>query len=189
VDDLGSDPQLALEHDLLPGADRPVPRVRRGVPAEAEPPQLVADLVGPGRPGPREWLPGDSGTPWFLGLFVLCVLAGFAGSALSALLFPLSGRPGWIALLPQLALSLLIGLPIVVLYVLFVPRPMGVVASPGGIENDFGLRRKQYAWRDLHFRALDVFLFGDLGGLPGRIAPNRHQRDRLEAWRRAYFPT
>jgi hypothetical protein len=51
VDELGADAQLALQQDFLPGADRPVPRVRRGVPAEAQAAELVADLVGPCHPG------------------------------------------------------------------------------------------------------------------------------------------
>jgi hypothetical protein len=69
VDNLRADAQLALEGDLLPGADRPVPRVRRGVPAETETAELVADLVGPGGPGDADVAAGGEfgGGGWLRG--------------------------------------------------------------------------------------------------------------------------
>jgi hypothetical protein len=69
VDDLGADAQLALQKDFLPGADRPVPRVRRGVPAETETAELVADLVGPGGPGDADVAAGGEfgGGGWLRG--------------------------------------------------------------------------------------------------------------------------
>ena len=87
VDDLGADAQLALEDDLLPGADRPVPRMGRGVPAQPEAAELVADLVGPGRSWDADMAEAETSSAW----------AGaprrFARSSRSSMRSKRAGRP------------------------------------------------------------------------------------------------
>ena len=129
-------------------------------------------------PHPAQWLIGRSGAPYFFGLLAVTCIAFFAGVMIASAALPSSpgpGPPDFTILMLRYAITVAIGGPAVMLYSIFVARPLPIGVSPFGLTVNFGYRYRYYNWRNIHVERSTIYCFSDRGGLPLRVSASPDQ--------------
>jgi len=129
-------------------------------------------------PHPAQWLIGRSEAPYFLGLLTVTCVAFFAGELIAAAALassPGPRPPDFTIQMLRFAIAAAIGGPAVLLYAIFVARPLPIGVSPFGLTVNFGHRYRYYNWRNIHVERSTIYCFSDRGGLPLRVAASSDQ--------------
>jgi hypothetical protein len=128
---------------------------------------------------PVEWIEGDSKATFMAGSFLLLFCAYFVGSLIGQTAFPQRHPPELLPFLFQLGVMAAIALPSNLLYFLSVPCPQRIGISPLGLSVEFGLRKKEYPWHDVHSRPNEALCFAGRSPWPTKVALSASQQSRI----------